>query len=215
MKQLRILLANQNPILRGTLRVLIERHPGLRVVGEASNGQEAVLLVEFGLPDVLVLDIRLPAKTGLATAREVAVKQPAPAIIFVSMLYNREYVIEAFKGGARGYVTEDTAQSDLVVAIRAVTRGSFFLSSAISSLLIDSLPGDAGQKSVQLTQHEKQIFYFLAEGQSEDDIARSLHCEVATAIAECRRVKNALEADELLAPILKSMKTVSPAPGER
>jgi len=208
MEQLRILLANQNPILRGTLRVLVDRDPGLRVVGEASNGQEAVLLVEFCLPDVLVMDVRLPVKTGLATAREIAVKQPAPAIIFLSMLYNREYVIEAFKGGARGYVTEDMAQVDLVQAIKAVARGGLFLSSTISSLLIESLPGGHDQTSVQLTEHDKQIFCFLAEGQSEDEIARSLNCEAATAIAECERVKNALEAVELLAPILNSMKTM-------
>jgi DNA-binding NarL/FixJ family response regulator len=213
MEQLRILLANQNPILRATLRALVERNPGIRVVGEASNGQEAVLLVDFYHPDVVVMDIRLPSKTGLATAREIAVKHPAPPIIFLSMLYSREYVLEAFKGGARGYVTEDTAQPDLVRAIQAVARGALFLSSALSSLLIDSLAAGHGHESTQLTEHEKQIFCFLAEGQSEDDIARSLNSEAATVIAECERVKKALDGFEPLAPILNSIKTLSHAPG--
>lgn len=209
MELIRILLANQNPILRGTLRALVERNPEIRVAGEASNGQEAVQLVDFYHPDVVVIDIRLPSKTGLATARAIAVKHPAPAVIFFSMLYSREYVIEAFKGGARGYVTEDTAQPDLVRAIKAVARGSLFLSSALSSLLMDSLAAGDGLESVQLTEHEKQIFCFLAEGQSEDDIARSLNCEAATVIAECARVKNALDGFKPLAPILKSIKTLS------
>jgi len=134
---IRIVVANCHPIIRSDLRLLLEREPKFRVVGEAANGREAVLLAEFRHPDIVLLDVKLQQLNGMGAAREIASAKPELGIIFVSALSDREYVSEAFKAGARGYVLDDAVQSDLIPAIHVVAGGGRFLSPAISARLID------------------------------------------------------------------------------
>jgi NarL family two-component system response regulator LiaR len=132
MEPIRIVLANHNPIIRSNLRLLLEREPGFRVIGEAADGREAMALADYGHPDVVLLDIQLPPRNGILTAREMVSKGRGYGIIFVTVLKDEEYVAEALKAGARGYVLEDVASTDLLPAVRAVAGGGRFLSSAIS-----------------------------------------------------------------------------------
>jgi DNA-binding NarL/FixJ family response regulator len=134
-KPIRIVVANDHPIIRSDLRLLLERQPAFRVVGEAANGREAVILAEFRHPDIVVLDVTLPQLSGMAAAREIVSVKPEIGVIFVSALSDREYISEAFKAGARGYVLDDAIQSDLMVAIDTVAAGGRFLSPAISASL--------------------------------------------------------------------------------
>ena len=132
-----IVLASDHPIIRSTLRVILEREPDFRVVAEAANGQEAVVLAEYKRPDIILLDVKLPHVSGIAAARRIISKSRDAGIVFLAEHSDEEYVAQAFKAGARGYVLADSAQSDLIRAIRFVARGDTFLSPSISSQLGD------------------------------------------------------------------------------
>jgi len=123
-----VLLANDHPIIRSGLRVILERERDLRVVAEAANGREAVVLAEYKRPDIILLDVSLPYVNGMAAAREISQKDRHAGIIFVGEHTDEAYVSEAFKAGARGYVSADAVQTDLVQAIRTVMAGDPFVS---------------------------------------------------------------------------------------
>ncbi|HSU60692.1 MAG TPA: response regulator transcription factor [Bryobacteraceae bacterium] len=135
MGQIRIVLANHHPIVRTTLRSLLEKEPAFEIVGEAANGREAVVLIDYRRPDVVLLDIHLPIVNGISAAIEISARNPSPGIIMVTELADEEYVVEAFKAGARGYVRADTAQADLASAVRTVAQGSTYVSPSITSQL--------------------------------------------------------------------------------
>lgn len=135
MGQIRLVLANHHPIVRTTLRGLLEKEPGLEIVGEAANGREAVVLADYRRPDIVLLDIHLPIVNGIPAAVEILSRSPQAGIIMVSGLADEEYVNEAFKVGARGYVRADSAQADLIPAVRAVAQGNSYVSPSIRSHL--------------------------------------------------------------------------------
>lgn len=135
MSQIRLVLANHHPIIRTTLRGLLERAPGLEIVGEAANGREAVVLADYRRPDIVLLDIHLPILNGMAAATEILSRNPQTRIIVVSGLADEEYVVQMFKAGVRGYVRDDTAQTDLLPAVRTVAQGNSYLSPSIASQL--------------------------------------------------------------------------------
>ncbi len=145
MKPTRILLCNDHPIVRCGLRLLLERESAFRVIGEAANGREAVLLADHTHPDIILLDVNLPHINGIAAAREICSKDSKPGIIFVTEHLDQEYVSEAFKAGARGYVLADSAQSDLIRAIQVVATGGRFLSPSITS----QFPGEYGMAGLR------------------------------------------------------------------
>jgi DNA-binding NarL/FixJ family response regulator len=174
MEPIRIVLANHHPIIRSNLRSLLEREPAVRVIGEAADGREAVALSEYLHPDLVLLDVKLPPLNGICTAREIISKRQTSKIIFVAVLTDQEYVSEALKAGARGYVLEDVASTDLFRAIRVVAGGGSFLSPAITARLIEEhvtkrLAG------VAISDYEQQLCCLLAAGYSEHEIARQLN----------------------------------------
>jgi DNA-binding NarL/FixJ family response regulator len=136
---LRVLLANHHPIVRSNLRLLLEREPDTRVVAEAANGREAVALADYRHPDIALLDINLPHLNGIAAAREILSRNSKAAVIFVSPHPDEAYVSEALKAGARAYVMESTAETDLHAAIEAVRAGRSFVSPSIVTAAIDEL----------------------------------------------------------------------------
>ncbi len=136
MQPIRLLLANHQPIIRNGLRSLLEREREFRVVAEAANGREAVVLAEFKHPDVVLLEIGLPLVSGIGVVREISAKA-----IFVTAHTEEGYVLEAFRAGARGYVAGDAAASDLAQAIHVVAAGGMFLSPSIAAQL-ENLPNE-------------------------------------------------------------------------
>jgi DNA-binding NarL/FixJ family response regulator len=122
-----VVLANHHSMIRNNLRLLLERQSAVRVIGEAADGPEAAFLTERRHPAAVLLDIQLPLLSGIATAREISSKKPDSGIIFVSALVDQEYVCEAFKAGARGYVLTNLAHMDLISATQVVEGGADFL----------------------------------------------------------------------------------------
>jgi DNA-binding NarL/FixJ family response regulator len=127
-----ILLASDHPAIRSSLRRLLEREPDFEVVGEAADGREALLLAEQRTPDVIVLDVTLPRTGGVAAAKKILSRKQHPEIVFIAAYADEIYIAEAFKAGARGYVSADSAQLDLVRAIHSVLAGGEFVSPSIS-----------------------------------------------------------------------------------
>src|ERR1700739_1404457 len=132
---IRILLADDHTVMRNGLRLLLERQPNLQVVGEAADGREAVELAASEKPDVGVMDIAMPHLNGVEAARQIAMRSPQTAIAILSMHSDESYVIRSLKAGARAYLLKDSAESDLIAAIAAITQGKSYFSPAVSRLL--------------------------------------------------------------------------------
>lgn len=128
-----ILLASDHPVIRSSLRRLLEREPDFRVVAEASDGREAAWLTEQRMPDVLVLDVQLPQGGGVTAAKTISSWKQHPKIVLVAAYADEIYIAEAFKAGVQGYVSAEAAQLDLVRAVRSVLAGEEFISPSISS----------------------------------------------------------------------------------
>src|SRR6266851_7570205 len=166
--------------MRNGLRLLLERQPGLQVVGEAADGRQTVEMSEALKPDVIVLDIAMPNLNGIEAARQIAAKLPETAIVILSMHSDESYVLRALKAGARAYLLKDSAETDLISAIRAVSEGKAFFSPAISKMLVEDYIRRLEQRGVEdsyelLTTREREILQLLAEGKSNKDAAAILN----------------------------------------
>jgi two-component system, NarL family, response regulator NreC len=180
MKTIRILLADDHTVVRKGLRLLLESHPGFKVVADASNGRETVALAEEHVPDVVVLDIAMPILNGIEAARQISGKQPQVAIVFLSMHSDEGYVLKALKAGARAYLLKDSAEYDLINAIEAVQDGKAFFSPAISKMLVEDYMRQMQERGIEdsyeiLTTREREIFQLLAERKSNKEVATVLN----------------------------------------
>ncbi len=179
MKRVRILLADDHTLIRQGLRLLLEREPAFEVVGEAADGRQAVALADQLRPDVLILDLAMPNLNGIEAARQVTAHTPAPAIVVLSMHADESYLLQALKAGARAYLLKDSADSDLIAAVRAVSDGKGFFSPAISRMLADDYVRQLQERGAHdsyelLTAREREILQLLAEGKSNKDVASLL-----------------------------------------
>ncbi len=190
MKPTRILLCNHHPLIRNCLRLVVEREPAFRVVGEAANDREAMMLAAHTHPDILVIDINFPQINGIATARQLRAENKNVGIIFVTMHPDQEYVSEAFKAGARGYVLADSAQNDLIPAIWAISRGDGFLSPNITAELVAEYSRTQGPEHERLSDHEEQLLCLLAEGFEDQEIAQRLNTNLDDVRSGRERMKD-------------------------
>lgn len=182
---IRIALADDHTVIRSGLRVLLERHPEFRVIGEASDGREAVELVDREKPDIVVMDVAMPNLNGIEAARQITAKHPATAVVVLSMHSDESYVLRALKAGARGYLLKDSAESDLITSIRTVHAGKSFFSPAISRMLVEDYVRQMQQRGLEdtyelLTTREREILQLLAEGKSNKDVANLLNLSLYT-----------------------------------
>ena len=191
-----VLLADDHPIVRHGLRHLLEDAPDIRIVGEASDGLQAVRLTEKLKPNVLILDIMMPDLNGLEVLRQVKERSPSTCSIVLSMQSADIYVVEALKAGALGYVLKETGPSELMNAVQQVVGGQRYLSPRISERLIDVLiqttekaPADPYQT---LTNREREVLQMAAEGLSSAEIAKRLSISPRTAELHRGRMMNKL-----------------------
>jgi two-component system response regulator NreC len=182
---IRVVLADDHTIMRSGLRAVLDRYSDMQVVGEAADGRLAIQCVEENHPDVIVMDIAMPNLNGIEAARQISTKYAGVSIVVLSMHSDEGYVLRALKAGARGYLLKDSAESDLITAIRAVSQGKAFFSPAISRMLVDDYMRHLQQRGVEdsyelLTTREREILQMLAEGRSNKDIARMLDLSLYT-----------------------------------
>jgi DNA-binding NarL/FixJ family response regulator len=179
-----LVLADDHPIVRKGLKALLEAETDLRVAGEASDGLEAINLVEKIKPDVLLLDIMMPGLSGLEVARQVTQKFPLTRIIIISMHSNEAYVLDALRHGASGYVLKDASMEELVEAIRRVMAGHRYLSPPLSERAIEEYILRSKTSELDpyktLTERERQVLHLAAEGNSNSEIAARLSISIRT-----------------------------------
>jgi two-component system response regulator NreC len=185
MKKIRVLLADDHTLMRRGLRLIVEQQPDLVVVGEAEDGRQAVGLAASLKPDVAVLDIGMPNLNGIEAAKQIAEGESGAAVVILSMHSDETYILRALKAGARGYLLKDSAESDVVRAIRSVAEGKSFFSPAVSKVLLEDyvkkLQRTGSEDSYDLlTPREREILQLIAEGKSNKEAANLLHLSVYT-----------------------------------
>jgi DNA-binding NarL/FixJ family response regulator len=190
-KAIRVLLADDHTLVRAGVRALLEKLPGVEVVGEASDGREVIDLIKTHQPEVVLMDISMPGLNGLQALARITRDFPKVRVIILSMHPNDEYVLQALKSGASGYLLKRAATAELPVAIKSVVGGEIYLSREINSQFLKKFPlqqiAHSHTPLEQLTSRQREILQLLAEGQTTKAIASIL--KVSDKTVEYHRAK--------------------------
>ncbi|HTM47985.1 MAG TPA: response regulator transcription factor [Bryobacteraceae bacterium] len=195
---MKILLADDHNVLRKGLRRILEEQTDLEVVGEASDGREAVNLTNALRPDIVVMDIAMPLMNGLEATRQILLRHADLNVLILSMYSDENYVVQVLRAGARGYLLKDTAEEDLITAVRTVSKGLPFFSPKIAKLLL----GDGMQRLRQegvsdsydlLTPREREVLQLIAEGKSNKEAAAALFVSPTTIETHRARIMDKLD----------------------
>ena len=177
MKPIRVLLADDHTLIRAGIRGLLQGLDGVEVIGEAGDGHEALRLAQTLHPDIVLLDIGMPGLNGLEVTARLTKLDPAMRVVILSMHISEEYVLQALRAGAAGYLLKGSAVAELELAIRAVARGDIYLSPAVSRSVVDEYVrrtrGEADPLAA-LTPRQREVLQLVAEGHSSKDIAQQL-----------------------------------------
>lgn len=211
MKPIRILLADDHTVMRRGLRLLLESQPEFSVVAEASDGRQAVQQAEATQPDVAVMDIAMPNLSGIEAAQRIATALPNTAIVILSMHSDEGYVLRALKVGAKGYLLKDSAEGDLIEAIKAVHQGKTFFSPEISKMLVEDYVREIRTRGAEdsydlLTSREREILQLLAERKSNKEIAAALNLSPYTIETHRRNLHEKLNLHSLAELILYAVR---------
>jgi DNA-binding NarL/FixJ family response regulator len=192
---IRVVLADDHVLVRQSLKSLLERE-GFQVVGEASDGQEALRHVASLQPHIAVMDITMPMLNGLEAARELSRSFPKTKTILLTQHDEDQYVSEALEAGVKGYVLKSQAVSDLVQAIQHVSRGQVYLSPGVSRAVMEAYRSKSERPTDPLSARERQVLQLIAEGKSTKDIASLLGISVKTAESHRTRLMQKLDIHE-------------------
>jgi DNA-binding NarL/FixJ family response regulator len=173
---MRLLIADDHGVVRGGLKLLLDRQPDMEVVAEASDGVEAVQAALRERPDVCVLDVSMPRMTGLQATVEIKTHAPDILVLLLSMYDDERYLFEALQAGASGYILKQEADTALVEAVRAVVRGEPFMTNAAEqSLLREGMADDSTGPVEPLTLREREVLKLIAEAYTNKAIGETLH----------------------------------------
>jgi two-component system, NarL family, response regulator NreC len=172
--------------------MLLSAQPDLEVVGEASNGREAILLAASLQPDVIVMDVTMPELNGIEATRRVSSEVPRTRVIALSMHKDAVYVREILRAGARGYLLKDSEETDLIAAVRAVARGEGYLSPGVSDAVLSDYRKHVTDPIDLLSTREREVLQMIAEGRTNKEIATSLNLSVYTVEAHRGRIMEKL-----------------------
>ena len=185
MKKIRVLLADDHKMIRAGLRLVLEQQPDVIVAGEADDGREAVALAGELKPDVVVMDIGMPNLNGIEASLQIKQARPEAAIVMLSMHSDEGYILRALRAGAAGYILKDSAEADLVGAVRAVADGKSFFSPKVSRILLEDYMRKLRKTGAEdsydlLSAREREILQLVAEGKSSKEVANLLNLSVYT-----------------------------------
>lgn len=189
----RIILTDDHDLVRAGLKAMLSNVEGLRIVGEASNGREAVEACGNLRPDLMLMDVRMPEMDGLAATREIKKRWPKVGVLILTVHENQDYLLEALKAGAAGYVLKDAPRTQLVASVRSVLNGESALDQKLATQLLQRLASDLpaqtkssakpkpSDSSETLTPRETEVLQLLAHGLSNQEVSRELVVSVGTA----------------------------------
>jgi two-component system response regulator NreC len=192
MSTLRVLIADDHPLVRTGLRKIVESAGDWEVIAEAGNGRDAVKQALVLRPDVAILDIAMPQLNGLEATAQICRREPGIRVLILSMYADEAYVIQAIHSGARGYLLKESADEDVVRAVTAVAQGKSFFSPEIARIMLDEYTRHLAERSTgsgcagvtdpygRLSEREREIFQLVAEGRANKQIAELLHLSAST-----------------------------------
>ncbi|MDX6346703.1 MAG: hypothetical protein QOF84_1493 [Streptomyces sp.] len=194
----RVVLADDQPLVRSGLRLVMADHPDLEVVGEAATGAEAVQLVRDIGPDVVVMDIRMPGMDGIEATRLITAGPTATRVLVLTTFDEDDYVYGALRAGASGFVVKDMALNDILAAIRVVAVGDALIAPGVTRRLIADFAGRPPQRSPRpvagITEREREVLTLIGRGRTNTEIAEDLFITVATAKSHVSRLLTKLGA---------------------
>jgi len=206
MKSIKVILVDDHSLVRAGIRSLIQNISGVEVIAEANNGRDAIRLIDELIPDLVLLDIAMPELNGLEVISRISKDNTVTKIIILSMHTNEEYVVQALKAGAAGYLLKDSAPNELEIAVNAVMRGETYLSPAISKHVVDNYLRRISDVSAekekgpdifkQLTSRQREILQLIAEGNSTKEIANKLNGLITPLLSELPGQKFSLKVDD-------------------
>ena len=185
MNKLRIFLGDDHRLVRQGFRMILESRPDWEIVGEASDGREAVRQVEALKPDIAILDIGMPLLNGIEAARHITREGGRTRVMILSMHLNEAYVTTALKAGASGYLLKDSAYEDLIHGVSAVAAGKSFFSPAVAKVMLDDYVRQLTSNGVadrfeSLSDREREVFQLIAEGHTNKEVAEMLSVSPTT-----------------------------------
>ena len=200
MDSIRILLADDHELVRNGIRALLEKLSGVEVTGEASNGEDAIRLVEKSEPHIVLTDIAMPRLNGLEVTRHLAKAFPNVRVVILSMYSDEEHLYMALRAGAAGYLVKGAAREELELAIRAVARGDAYISPALSKHLIMNCDqaGDGGLAPLKrLSSRQTEVLRLIAKGKTTKQIALDLNISVKTVESHRTQLMDRLEIHDI------------------
>jgi DNA-binding NarL/FixJ family response regulator len=207
---IRVVLVDDHALVRQGFRRILEDDPELSVVGEASNGLDAIGLVKKTDPDVVVMDMAMPEMSGLHATMELVKQRPGTKVLILSMYSDEQYVRNALDAGAKGYILKNAIENDLTRAVKAVAAGEQYLAPELSSLLIRAIQTGGFDKASdpydRLTQREKQVLQLIAHGKSNKEIAVMLDLSVNTVAVHRANLMSALGVHKTAELVLFAVK---------
>jgi two-component system, NarL family, nitrate/nitrite response regulator NarL len=194
-KKIKVLLVDDHPVVRKGLCSCLSNRENIKVVGEASEGREAIQKVKELSPDIVLMDLNMPGMDGLTVTETVRKESPQTKVLVLSMHSNREYVLRIVKAGARGYVLKDAPTDELIKAIETVNEGEAFFSPSVARIALNQYLSESDQNDPlsRLSDREREVLVHIAEGLSNKEIATMLGIGVRTIETHRERVMRKLD----------------------
>ncbi len=206
---IRVVLADDHALVRAGMRSLLGGMAQVEVVGEAASGEEALVLAERERPDVVLMDIAMKGMTGLDAAARIREQQPGVRVIILSMHAGEEYVLQALRAGAIGYLLKDAATGELELALRSVMRGESWFSPAVSRQVVEGYVQRVGGEPVAdvLTARQREVLKLVAGGKSTKEIAFDLNLSVKTVETHRAQIMERLGIRDVAGLVRYALKT--------